>query len=1067
MYLVYLEAPPSSDYVPGPEYPPSPEFIPKPIYLVYMPSKDEIFSAEEQPLPAAVSATVDSPGYVLESDFEEDPEENPVDEGDDGDDEDESSNDDEDDDDVDIKEDEDEGGEEHLTLADFTAVALPAIDHAPSVEEIKLFETNESVATPPPHPAYLITARMSIRPQTPISFSLDTKTARLTAIPTLPPSPLSPWSSPLPQVPSLPLPLPVSSPTSHTCRLGYQAMIIQLRAEAPSTSHPLLLPSTYHLTPPLRTPPLLPIPLPTPSPPLFPPSTDPRANIHEVRLPPRLCYTFGLRFEVGESSSVPTVKPAGDSRPDYRFIAILDDEIIRDSKSDVVAHRLEIVELWVTDRRRQAQFIEFERHQGPAKGPTQPDAPEEADVIYGMVKMAPKRTTRANPATKTNTTIMTDVQLKVLIKQGVNAALAARDVDRNTNVNDNHVSGTGELALLCVRMFPEESDKIERYVGGFLDMIHGSVVASKPKTMQEAIDMATKLMEKKICTFTERQTETKRKQGGNATAPAKLYAVGRKRTNPDSNIITGMFFLNNRYASILFETGVDKSFMSTAFSSQVGITPTTLDHYYDVELADERIIRLTLSLVIVCAKKIVRIPWGNEILILHGDGSDLGNETCLNIISCTKMHKYMLKVCHVFLSHVTTKKTEDKSEKKRLEDVPIVRDFPKVFPEDLSSLLPTPQVEFQIDLIPDATHVARVPYRLAPSEMKELSDQLKEISKKGFIRPSSQPWGAPNKKEHEEYLKAILEFLKKEELFAKFSKCEFWIPKKEKVIVYASCQLKIHEKSYKTHDLELRSELNMRQCRWLELLSDYDCEIRYHLGKENVVADALNNIKNEDVRGMLVENSKDPEKLRTEKLEPRADGTLCLNNRSWLPCYGDLRTVIMHESHKLKYSIHSSSNKTYQDIKRLYWWPNMKADITTYVSKCLTCAKVKAEHQRPLGLLVLEKVGSIAYKLELLQELSRVHNTFHASNLKTCHANKPLAVLLDELYFDDKLHFVEEPIEIMDQEVKRLKQSRILIVKLRWNSRQGLEFTWEREDQFQKKYPHLFTKTAPSSSAAS
>ncbi|GJR57345.1 putative reverse transcriptase domain-containing protein [Tanacetum coccineum] len=185
-----------------------------------------------------------------------------------------------------------------------------------------------------------------------------------------------------------------------------------------------------------------------------------------------------------------------------------------------------------------------------------------------------------------------------------------------------------------------------------------------------------------------------------------------------------------------------------------------------------------------------------------------------------------------------------------------------------------------------------------------------------------------------------------------------------------------------------QKELNMRQRRWLELLSDYDCEIRYHPGKANVVADALSrkerepplrvralvmtiglnlpkqildaqtearkpeNIKNEDVGGMLVENSKDPEKLRTEKLEPRADGTLCLNGRSWLPCYGDLRTVIMHESHKSKYSIHPGSEKMYQDMKKLYWWPNMKANIATYVSKCLTCAKVKAEHQRPSGLLV-------------------------------------------------------------------------------------------------------------------
>nr|GEX64600.1 hypothetical protein [Tanacetum cinerariifolium] len=379
-------------------------------------------------------------------------------------------------------------------------------------------------------------------------------------------------------------------------------------------------------------------------------------------------------------------------------------------------------------------------------------------------------------------------------------------------------------------MFPEEAAKVERYIGGLPNMIHGSVKASKPQSMQEAIEFATEMMDKKMLTYAKHQAGQKRKfddtsrnnqhqqqpfkrnnvshaytarlgdkkpyggtkplcpkcnyhhdwpctpkctnckkigywardckvrhvttnnnnntnnnnpnnnqraqranargitcfecevqghyksecpklkngnqgnRAGNgntvvrAYVVARAYAVETVGTNPNSNVIMGTFLLNNRYASILFDTGADRSFLSTAFCSLIDIILTTLDHGYDVELADEMgsfdvIIGMDWLVkyhaVIVCDEKLVRVPFGDEILIFHGDRSNNGYESRLNIISCTKTQSYLLKG------------------------------------------------------LPSVAPVARAPYRLAPSEMKELSDQLKELADKGFIRPSSLPCGAP------------------------------------------------------------------------------------------------------------------------------------------------------------------------------------------------------------------------------------------------------------------------------------------------------------------------------------
>ncbi|GJR64504.1 hypothetical protein Tco_0010569 [Tanacetum coccineum] len=346
--LVALQAPPSPNYIPGPEEPqspPLPDFVPEPVYPEYMPQEDEVFPVEEQPLPAAASPTAQSPDYVSESDPEADPEEDddedpeedpvnyPADGGDDGDDEDESSEDDEDDDEVDIEAD-DEEKEEHPAPTDYVVVALPTADQAPSVEETEPFEADKSAVIPPPHPAYRVTARISIPALVPTLVWSDVEVARLLAISTLPSSPLSPWSSPLPQIPSPPLPplpspslpvsppLPVSSPVpvlspsppaSPIYLLGYRAAMIRLRFEATSTSYSLPLP------PPIILSHTRPAAASSGTPPLHLLFTDRREDIPKVR----------------ESSSAAAARPEGGLRADYGFVATMDREIRRDLERDV------------------------------------------------------------------------------------------------------------------------------------------------------------------------------------------------------------------------------------------------------------------------------------------------------------------------------------------------------------------------------------------------------------------------------------------------------------------------------------------------------------------------------------------------------------------------------------------------------------------------------------------------------------------------------------------------------------------------------------------------------------
>nr|GEX37701.1 hypothetical protein [Tanacetum cinerariifolium] len=762
--------------------------------------------------------------------------------------------------------------------------------------------------------------------------------------------------------------------------------------------------------------------------------------------------------------------------------------------------------------------------------------------------MAPKRTPRANPATTTTTTTtsVTDAQLAALIEQGVARALAACDADRNTNGDDSHNSrtcteGVVELTQWFEKMetvFRISNCSVENQIKFFTCILLGSALTWwNSYVMTVGPDAAYAMTWLK-------NNNNHGNQGGRDNAPAKVYAVGRAGIYPDSNVMT--------------------------------------DHYYDVELADGRIIGLN-TILRGCTLNLLNHPFNINL-----DGSNQGNATRLNIISCTKTEKYMMKGFPIFLAHVTTKEVEDKSEKKRLEDVPIVQNFPenkKEHEEHLKLILELLKKE---ELYPGYSRGSRQIESIKDWETPKSPMEIHQfLGLAGYYRrfiakPMTKLTQKKVKFEWGDKHDVAFQLLKQNLCSAPI----LALPEGSEDFI-----LKIHEKNYTTHDLELGAVV------------DYDYDIHYHPGKANVVADALSRKEREPplrVRALVMTIGLDlPKQIlnaQTETIKPKNIKKEDVGGISGLPCYGDLQTVIMHDSHKSKYSIHLGFDKMYQDMKKLYWWSNMKADITTYVSKCLTCAKVKVEHQRPSGLLVqpkipeckwdnitmdfftklpkssqgydtiwvivdrltksaiftpmretdpmdklarmylkevvtrhgipvliicdrdlstlwskvsftrlldrswrssnpqsrtnprdnrenhqikqrmqaardrqksysdlrrkpiefqirdrvmlkvspwkgvvrfgkrgklnhryvgpfkvLEKIRKVAYKIKLPKELSRVHNTFHVSSLKKCHADEPLAVPLDGLHFDDKLHFVEEPLEIMDREVKRLK----------------------------------------------
>ncbi|GJV36310.1 putative reverse transcriptase domain-containing protein [Tanacetum coccineum] len=615
----------------------------------------------------------------------------------------------------------------------------------------------------------------------------------------------------------------------------------------------------------------------------------------------------------------------------------------------------------------------------------------------------------------------------------------------------------------------------------------------------------------------------------------------------DPNIVMGTFSLNDHFTTVLFDSGADFSFISTKFAPLLNVKSSIVSPGYVIEVANDLIplghgsfdVIVGMDWLsknkaeIVCHEKVVRIPLkGGEILRVQKERT-LGD---------TKILMSM------------------KADEPELSDIPIVKDFSDVFPKDFLELPPQRQVEFRIDLIPRAMSVAKSPYQLAPSEMKELSEQLKNCK----IR---------TKEDHEVLLKLVLELLKKDSIHVDPSKIEIAKPltsmtQKNKKYEWGAEQKEafqtlkdnlcnalilslpdgiedfIHKKNYTTHDLELgavvlalktwrhylygmkgviytdhkslqhifdQKELNMRQRRWIELFSDYEHEIHYHPVKaehqrpsgllqqpeipewkwDNITMDFITKLPSmEKLARLYIDEIVTRHGVPTDRQSERTIQKLEDMLRACVIDFGGSWDVHLPLA-KFSYNNNYHSSIRCAPFEALYGrkcrspilWVEIgesrligpelvqeRTDKVVLIKEKLKAARDRQKsyadnRRKPLEFevgdqVLLKVINPVAYRIRLLEEFSSVHDTFHVSNLKKCLEDANLHVPLDEIKIDKTLHFLEEPIEIIDREVKSLKRSKIPIVKVRWNSKHGLEFSWECEYHMKSKYPLLFADCA-------
>nr|GEU51776.1 hypothetical protein [Tanacetum cinerariifolium] len=652
-YVSGPEHPPSPNYVPGLKEPEqellSPNYVPEPEDPKYLAPFDAKAPIEDQPLPDDAPTALSS-GYDADSDSKEDPEKEheedpanyPVDGGDNANDE---SSDDDDDDAQEAFEDDDEEDKDHQALSDPSAIHVD--DLIPSAEDTKAFESDDSTPTPIPSPRRH-TARMSVRRQILMSDTAEALITEYASAPTPPsplPSPLSTLSSPLPHIPSPPLPLPSPPTTSLTyaeAPLGYRAAMIRLRATSLSTHHPSEIPS----------PPMAMTIVGVVNDRVTYLATTQRQDAQELYMRCEEAQDdqalLGAQAWSHFESRIQSMK--AQIRALQRDVDVLQRQMIRDEDR---------LTAYIQHEHDRFKDLVRAAEAGPQDGLEDASSSCYMDLLslFSYLKMPPKKRTAT---TTTTTTPMTDAQLKALITQGVANELAEHDADRSRNGDDSHDSGSDkrrrmptvthevaygmtwkaskkmmtnkyclrnkikkleielwnlkvkvtdvlscnqcfqELVLMCDRMFPEESDEVKKYVSGLLDMIHESVIASKPKTMLDEIKFVTELMDQKIRTLAECQAENKRKfedtlrNNQNQQQPFKRHNVARAYTAwpGEKKLYRGSKPLCPKcnYHRDGQCAPKEKPELQCCRSSLIDIIPTTLDHGYDIELPDGRII---------------------------------------------------------------------------------------------------------------------------------------------------------------------------------------------------------------------------------------------------------------------------------------------------------------------------------------------------------------------------------------------------------------------------------------------------------------------------------------------